>query len=109
MHLPDGSAAANAMATCLHLVTGPDPKALELCLAHADSGDAVLFLDTGVLQLLDLGSDELAGFRAELHFAAPDLGAHALLELAGRLGVSVVDDDGFCALLAAHVHCLTWT
>lgn len=92
---------------CLHLVVGVGPDALNDCLAHSGAGDAVLFLDAGVQHLLHFGSGPLAGL-AEAHFSAADLQAHGLFALARRTGVSVIDDAGFCALLQAHHHCLTW-
>jgi hypothetical protein len=42
-------------------------------------------------------------------FADADLRAHGLLELARRVQAATLDDAGFCDLLAAHPHCLTWT
>lgn len=90
-------------ASCLHLVAGDGAEALADCLAHRCAGDALLFLDAGVLHLLD---DREAG--AGAHFLEADLQAHGLLGLARRRRVRVIDDAGFCALLAAHRHCLTW-
>lgn len=94
---------------CLHLVASPDARALDDCLAHLGSADAVLFLDLGVLHLLRSGSGSLAGTAAAVYFAAADLHAHGLIDAARRSRVDVLDDDGFCALLERHRHCLSWT
>jgi sulfur transfer complex TusBCD TusB component (DsrH family) len=50
--------------------------------------------------------DDSAG---SLHFSAADLQAHGLFDAARRSNVDILDDAGFCKLLAAHRHCLTWT
>jgi len=93
-------------ASCLHLVAGDGAEALADCLAHHCAPDAVLFLDAGVLHLL---ADRATAAEADgAHFLEADLQAHALLDLARRRGVRVIDDAGFCALVAAHRHCLTW-
>ena len=94
--------------SCLHLVVGPGAEALGDCLSHSQPRDAVLFLDAGVLHLLHDGGAPVVGV-AEAHFSAADLQAHGLLERARRLGVSVIDDAAFCAVLSRHPHCLTWT
>lgn len=94
-------------ASCLHLVAGAGSAALADCLAHHCAPDAVLFLDAGVLHLL--GDREAGAAVAGAHFLEADLQAHGLLGLARRRRVRVIDDAGFCALLAAHRHCLTWT
>lgn len=94
--------------SCLHLVVGAGGGALGDCLLQSQAGDEVLFLDAGVLNLLQDGGAPVVGL-AETHFAAADLQAYGLLDLAERLGVSVIDDRGFCDLLKRHRHCLTWT
>lgn len=98
--------------TCLHLIAGAGREALDDCSSCSAAGDALLFLDAGVLHLLRPGiastATPLAG-RSAAHYLAADLRAQGLLELAGRLGVSVIDDGAFGELLAAHDHCLTWT
>ena len=93
--------------SCLHLVAGNGAEALADCLAHSRGGDVVLFLDAGVLHLLDdRGTDAGVGGAC---FLEADLLAHGLLGLARRRQARVIDDAGFCALLAEHRHCLTWT
>jgi sulfur relay protein TusB/DsrH len=95
-------------ASCLHLVVGAGEGALENCLAHADAADAVLFLDAGVLHLLQAASAWPDSSQAPVFYSATDLRAHGLFNLARHLKVDILDDDGFCELLAAHRHCLTW-
>ena len=94
---------------CLHLVASADAQVLDACLSHLGSADSVLFLDLGVLHLLRSGSGSLAGAAAAVYFAAADLQAHGLIDAARRSRVEVLDDDGFCALLERHRHCLSWT
>lgn len=93
--------------TCLHLVAGDSREALEDCLSLCVAGDALLFLDAGVLHLLQPLPDFPGG--AAAHFLAADLQARGLLEAARRRQLSVLDDAAFCDLLAAHGRCLTWT
>lgn len=98
--------------SCLHLVAGASQEALDDCVSHCVARDALLFVDAGVLHLLRHATAFVAGSvagAAEVHFLAADLQAQGLLELALRLGFSVVEDTAFGELLAAHDHCLTWT
>jgi sulfur relay protein TusB/DsrH len=99
----------NTAASCLHLVVGAGSEALQVCLGQVAATDSVLFLDAGVLHLLRASADSLAGSAAAVYFGDADLRAHGLLELARRAQLDVLDDAGFCDLLAAHTHCLTWT
>jgi sulfur relay protein TusB/DsrH len=94
--------------SCLHLVAGTGREALDDCLLLSRAGDAVVFLDAGVLHLLDDAGAPVVGL-AEVHYSAADLQAHGLLQRAKALQVNLVDDTGICALLAQHEHCLTWT
>jgi len=103
---PDSLALANG---CLHLVVSADAHALDDCLTHLAAEDSVLFLDAGVLQLLRSGPVSLAGGSAAVYFAAVDLRAQGLVDLARRSQVDILEDAGFCALLERHRHCLTWT
>jgi sulfur relay protein TusB/DsrH len=100
---------SNESASCLHLVAGARREALEDCLSQAGPADTVLFLDAGVLHLLHMAAGSPAGAAAAGYFADADLRAHGLLEQARRLQAATLDDAGFCDLLAAHPHCLTWT
>jgi sulfur relay protein TusB/DsrH len=93
-------------ASCLHLVAGAGSEALAHCLSQADLADAILFIDAGVLHLASGPFDDSVG---SVHFSAADLQAHGLFDTARRSNVDIVDDAGFCELLAAHRHCLTWT
>ena len=95
--------------SCLHLVAAPGGRALEDCLAQALPGDAVLFLDAGVLHLLTADVPQRGPAAPAFLFAAADLDAHGLLATARKAGVAVVDDADVCGLLAEHAHCLTWT
>lgn len=94
--------------SCLHLVVGAGAEALDDCLLHSRARDDIVFVDAGVQHLLHNGSGPVVGL-AEAHYLAADLSAHGLLDLARRVQVRVIDDAGFCKLLAAHRHCLTWT
>jgi sulfur relay protein TusB/DsrH len=100
---------SNESTSCLHLVVGAGRGALEDCLSQAGPADTVLFLDAGVLHLLRTASGSPAGAAAAVYFADADLRAHGLLERAHRVQATTLDDAGFCDLLAAHPHCLTWT
>ena len=95
--------------TCLHLVVAANDRALGDCLAQSGPGDAILFLDAGVLHLLD-GPMTSGGESAPACLvAAADLEAHGLLASARAAGADIVGDDEFVRLLAAHGHCLTWS
>jgi sulfur relay protein TusB/DsrH len=105
-----------APGSCLHLVAGAGREALEDCVSRSAPGDALLFLDAGVLHLLQHANGSVTASAAtaiatavEVHYLSADLQARGLLELARRLEVSVVGDATFGELLAAHDHCLTWT
>lgn len=92
----------------LHLIVGSGREARVQCLAHAAPGDAVVYLDAGVLHLIDTEAASLCGAGISPHFSTADLDAHGLAGLAREAGVQVVDDPGICELLAAKSHCLTW-
>lgn len=93
---------------CLHLVVGAGREALEDCLLHSAARDSILFLDAGVLHLLQEGNAPVVGL-AQAFFAEADLQAHGLLALARQMHLRRVDDAGFWSLVASHEHCLTWT
>jgi hypothetical protein len=95
--------------TCLHLVVAAGGRALEDCLARSLRGDTILFLDAGVLHLLDARTTCGGESGPALLFAAADLEAHGLLACARAAGVHIAGDADFGGLLAAHGHCLTWT
>ena len=100
------SASAPNIKNCLHLVLSRQRRALENCLAVFNDGDTLLFLDAGVMHLPALSS--AAGEMQEAAFMAADLQARGLLDAAHACGFSVMGDEGFADLLAAHEHCLSW-
>lgn len=103
------TAAPHEAAGCLHLIAGAGSEALAHCLSQAGRADALFFVDAGVLHLLRLPSGAFDDAVGSVHFSAADLQAHGLFDTARRLNVDILDDAGFCGLLAAHRHCLTWT
>lgn len=107
MQRPDSAPPPNDPACCLHLVAGAGRDVLDACLAQVSPGDKVVFLDAGVLQLLQ-SSTSLANAAGATFFAEADLQAHGLLEAARDLQADVIDDGGICDLLAQCRHCLTW-
>lgn len=94
--------------TCLHLVVAAGARALGDCLALSGQGDTILFLDAGVLHVMDAATASGGEPGPAFVFAAADLEAHGLLASARRAGADIVGDDEFARLLAAHRHCLTW-
>jgi len=98
-----------SQASCLHLVASAGGRALRDCLAQSRAGDAILFIDVGVLHLLTEPAAGGEGGGPTFLFAAPDLEAHGLSACARAMGARVAEDADVCALLAAHGHCLTWT
>ena len=95
--------------SCLHLVAGAGSRALRDCLAFSGPSDTILFLDAGVLHVLGAERAVGSGAAPSIRFATADLEAHGLLATARAAGVRTADDADFCALLAAHDHCVTWT
>ena len=104
---PRDSHPPNASAACLHLVAAAGRDVLDACLAQVSTGDYVVFLDAGVLQLLQ-SQAAFATAADAVSYAAVDLRAHGLLDAALAARVDVVDDAGICDLLARFGHCLTW-
>jgi len=103
----DTAQPSNDSVRCLHLVAGAGRDALEACSARLAPSDTVVFLDAGVLQLLQSSSTP-ASTASMMFFAETDLRAHGLLESARDLQAGVIDDAGICALLTQCTHCLTW-
>jgi sulfur relay protein TusB/DsrH len=93
--------------SCLHLVIGTDPDALNDCRAQCAAGDVVLFLDAGVLHLLDENQFIPDGGAAEF-YASVDLEARGVLEAAIHSGVQLASDEDFLSLLERCSHCLSW-
>jgi sulfur transfer complex TusBCD TusB component (DsrH family) len=82
--------------TCLHLVVKASESALEGCRSQFDEGDAVLFLDDGVVHVLDLAGGTQPLPLSACRFSAEDL------EARGLPGVEAA------ALLLGHDLCVTW-
>lgn len=95
--------------SCLHLVAGAGSDAAAQCLSQADPADDIMFVDAGVLHLPRVVAGSFDDSAGALHFSAADLQAHGLFDAARRSNVDILDDAGFCKLLTAHRHCLTWT
>lgn len=91
----------------MHLVIGTDPVALSDCLAQCAAGDVVLFLDAGVVHLLERNRLVQDGGAAEFYSSA-DLEARGLLEAAAHSGVQLASDEDFVRLLERCSHCLSW-
>ena len=92
---------------CLHLVSGTDPVALSDCRAQCAGGDVILFLDAGVLHLLEQDRLVPDGGAAEF-YSSVDLEARGLLEAAVHSGVQLASDEDFVRLLERCSHCLSW-
>lgn len=107
MQYPSDSHPPNIPAACLHLVAAAGRDVLEACLTQVSTGDHIVFLDAGVLQLLHSPA-AWATAEAPVSFAATDLRAHGLLDAARGARADVVDDAGICVLLLRCGHCLTW-
>jgi len=107
MHYPHTSPPPHDSACCLHLVAAAGRDVVDACLAQVAPGDTVVFLDAGVLHVLQPPVSPASAAGAML-FADADLRAHGLLEAARDAQAGVIDDAGICALLVQCRHCLTW-
>jgi sulfur relay protein TusB/DsrH len=94
--------------TCLHLVVHSSPRAMDNCLVQADEGDAVLFLDDGVMHLVNDISRSFRPPFTECCFSAVDLEARGLSGLAQAAGAVTLTDSKIAGLLQTHDFCLTW-
>ena len=92
----------------LHLVCKAGTGAFEACRAACTAGDAVLFIDNGVRQLLLGEPGRLLPPGVAVHYSKPDLEARGLSAAAGEAQVRVLEDSEFTALLRDHRHCLSW-
>lgn len=92
----------------LHLVCTAGTGAFEACRAACTAGDAVLFIDNGVRQLLLVEPGRLLPPGVAVHYSKPDLEARGLQPSAENAQVRVLDDSDFTALLRDHRHCLSW-
>jgi len=95
--------------SCLHLVLGSGAEALDACSSCCGLADAVLFMDAGVLHVLDDNLHSFTGGRQSVYFSTADLQAHGLLKVALDAGLAVAEDSLFTRLLREHDHCLSWT
>lgn len=108
--------------TCLHLVVRSSAGAIGGCLAKFDEGDAVLFLDDGVMHITSRASwlpvsAEGCGSPADpahstrdssFCFSAVDLEARGLHGLVHSAGARVLPDIKIAELIQSHDFCLTW-
>lgn len=94
--------------SCLHLVTRSSGRALEGCNAFCGKGDDVLFIDDAVMLLVSAPGEIPKTGPVSPAFLSPDLDARGLADIAVELGVQIVTDRGFTALLRKHDSCLTW-
>lgn len=94
--------------SCLHLVTRSSDGALERCNAFCSEGDDVLLIDDAVLLLVSAPGETPKTGPVSPAFLKPDLEARGLAEIATKLGVRTITDQGFAALLRKHDSCLTW-
>ena len=93
--------------TCLHLVATAHMEAMERCSALFARGDAVVFLDSGVMHLAD-PERVFQSLFADCHFLEPDLEARGLARVAEETGAQTITDSEFVALLKHHQACITW-
>lgn len=93
---------------CLHLVVRSTADAMERCRSQFAPGDAIVFLDDGVMHFAsrpkDLAESELqAGY-----FSAVDLEARGLLQPARDAGIRVIGDSDFVRMLREFKFCVSW-
>jgi len=81
---------------------------MDNCLAQADEGDTVLFLDDGVMHLVNDISRPFRPPFTEYGFSAVDLEARGLSGLAQATGAASLTDSKIAGLIQAHDFCLTW-
>lgn len=93
---------------CLHLILGTGGEALDACAACRGPQDFVLFLDVGVMHLLEARMNSSASGAMSTGFATADLEARGLIEVARELGTRLVSDAEFARLVRDHDHCLSW-
>jgi len=93
---------------CLHLVARSSARALECCRAQFDQGDAVLFLDDGVMHIASGLPDAFSPPFAVCSFSAVDLDARGLTALALDADARVLSDPEIIECLNHFDACLTW-
>jgi sulfur transfer complex TusBCD TusB component (DsrH family) len=99
--------AANAQRV-LHLVLRAGNGAFESCRACCTAGDAVLFLDDGVRQLLLGEPGRLLPPGVAVHYSLPDLKARGLAGAAAIMNARTLCDGDFSAMLQLYDECLSW-
>ena len=92
----------------LHLVLTAGEGAFDPCRKLCQAGDSVLFIDSGVRQLLMGEPGKRLPPGVAVYYSKPDLEARGLLGAAEAVHVRILDDSGFTNLLEAHRHCLSW-
>jgi sulfur relay protein TusB/DsrH len=100
---------SNPSITCLHLIVSTSAAAVNDCLHQFSAGDAIVFLDGGVMHLLGATGFPVLLNNPDVCFSREDLLARSLLKTAKGQGVVVKDDRAVVSLLLEHDHCLTWT
>ncbi|MGM0634396.1 MAG: sulfurtransferase complex subunit TusB [Pseudomonadota bacterium] len=98
--------------SALHIVNKPQSRgqALRSCLRLLQPGDALLLIEDGVYACTDTGENRLLWQNLPVevgcHVLRPDLDARGIaLPLPA---FSLVDDDGFVALVCEHDKTLSW-
>jgi sulfur relay protein TusB/DsrH len=99
--------------TCLHLVMRSSAEALDSCCSQWGDGDAVLFLDDGVMVIARYEREVLQRLKtrswsSSISFSAVDLEARGLSGLAKAAGATVLTDAEIAGLLQSHDLCLSW-
>jgi sulfur relay protein TusB/DsrH len=93
---------------CLHLVVRSSSDAIERCRSQFAEGDAVLFLDDGVMHFTGGSRKSFGSDLPNCHFLAMDLEARGLLQAARDAGAPIVCDSDFAGLLQNYDFCVTW-
>ena len=94
--------------SALHLVFTAGEGAFDACRKLCKAGDTVVFMDSGVRQLLLGEPGKRLPPGVALYYSAPDLAARGLAGAAERARVRLLTDDTFPKLLKHHRHCLSW-
>jgi sulfur transfer complex TusBCD TusB component (DsrH family) len=102
------SGAAPNAGRVLHLVLRAGSGAFESCRTCCTAGDAVLFLDDGVRQLLLGEPGRLLPPGVAVHYSLPDLKARGLVDAASKMNARTLSDDEFSVMLQQYDDCLSW-
>ena len=92
----------------LHLVLRAGTGAFESCRSCCTAGDAVLFIDDGVRQLVLGEPGRLLPPGVAVQYSLPDLEARGLAEAAAKMNARTFCDEDFPVLLCKYDHCLSW-